>query len=453
MLHSLIGLPSMLSPPSGQTWVIIDEDLKSGSDVNGRGWKKERAYSDGEGQLDGKTMKEIRELKANWIAQSGTNDGDRGAGGGGRRGNVTAEGDKSKTESTSPSSEPSPSSSSEPLRTIYVFRFPSSSFPHGYSDYYSPDADRQLEWMKKHMIRSLHAGEYFPFGFPHSFLGPLHSFMFSPPIAGLPRHHVHNDQADQALEEIEFQSKMRDALLARRKRCYYEDNIKNQSSIKNWLDSNSETSPQPSFAAQDRKAETKPDPESELELYEHFETVNSTPPHDSLVVSRRPDSSRVVGNSISTQSRTLPDGSSWTKTVKITRFDDGTEERVEEEHSKPPATDYSTGNPSGDRGPPPHQVERELTVDNRRNFSSSNGNSDETGLQTISARRDFFSNRKVWELLSKEISKELDDVHDKKFSSREITKESDCQNDEVLRDTAKANETKSQQGWGWFWKK
>ena len=109
MLHSLIGLPSMLSPPSGQTWVIIDEDLKPGSDVNSLGWKKERAYSDGEGQLDGKTMKEIRELKANWIAQRGTNEGDGGAGGGGRRGNVTAEGDKSKAESTSPSSELSPS--------------------------------------------------------------------------------------------------------------------------------------------------------------------------------------------------------------------------------------------------------------------------------------------------------------------------------------------------------
>ena len=196
MLHSLIGLPSMLSPPAGQTWVIIDDDLRPGSDANSRGWKKERAYSGKEGQLDGKTMEEISELKENWIAHRGTNGG-QGGGGGGRRGNVIAEGDKTKEESTSPFPEPS----SEPLGTVYVFRFPSSPFRYDYSDFYSPDVDRQLEWTKKHKIRSLHGSEYFPFGFPRCSFRPLHPFMFSP-FAGLPLHHIHHDQVDQALDKI-----------------------------------------------------------------------------------------------------------------------------------------------------------------------------------------------------------------------------------------------------------
>lgn len=186
----------MLSPPAGQTWVIIDDDLRPGSDANSRGWKKERAYSGKEGQLEGSTMEEISELKENWIAHRGTNGG-QGGGGGGKRGNVIAEGDKTKEESTSPFSEPS----SELLGTVYVFRFPSSPFRYDYSDFYSPDVDRQLEWTKKHKIRSLHGSEYFPFGFPRCSFRPLHPFMFSP-FAGLPLHHIHHDQVDQALDKI-----------------------------------------------------------------------------------------------------------------------------------------------------------------------------------------------------------------------------------------------------------
>ena len=441
MLHSLIGLPTMLSPPAGQTWVIIDDDLRPGSDANSRGWKKERAYSGKEGQLDGKTMEEISELKENWIAHRGTNGG-QGGGGGGRRGNVIAEGDKTKEESTSPFPEPS----SEPLGTVYVFRFPSSPFRYGYSDYYSPDVDQQLEWTKKHKIRSLHGSEYFPFGFPRCSFGPLHPFMFSP-FAGLPLHHIHHDQVDQALDEIEFRSRVRDALLVCCKKCYHGDEVKNESSTKNWIGNYSgpSSNTQLSFATQDRKEEARSDPEAELELYEHFEAMNPTPSRDSST------SSRVVGSSISTQSRTLPDGSSWSKTVKIIRFDDGREEREEEEQSKPPITDYSRA-PSGDRRPPLQMGEKDCKDDSLSNFCLSDRNSGKAGLQNRFARQDPFSGEKLWECLSDALQKP-DDEHDE---SREISKRSDSQHHEILPDAANhslAKEAKSQQGWGWFWKK
>lgn len=94
----------MVTPPATGAWVIIDEELRP---------KKERAYSDGDGRLEGKTMEEIQKMKATWIAER---DGSAG-------GVEVVEGDKAKTESGgSSSSSSSASSSASPGngRAIYM---------------------------------------------------------------------------------------------------------------------------------------------------------------------------------------------------------------------------------------------------------------------------------------------------------------------------------------------
>jgi len=325
MLHSLIGLPSMVTPPTGGTWVIIDEELRP---------KKERAYSDGDGRLEGKTMEEIRKMKATWIAER-----DGGAGGVGG-----VEGCKAKAESGgSSSSLPSTSSTaSEGGRAIYVFRFPSSPSSDGYSDYCSPDARRQIERLNGQMLRSFHRDELFQFSPFPSLFGLLHPFMFSP-FAGLPRNYYHGsrDPIEEGVDELNQWRRMRNEELRWRRKLYghytseysgVED--KASGGVENAISKGESQQPLHPPGPPQQEA-INPEPETELDLYEHLDLISS---NDKSLTGRDSTACRITGTSTSTESRTLPNGSTFTKTVKITRYADGTEERVENEHRTPPTS-------------------------------------------------------------------------------------------------------------------
>ena len=316
MLHSLIGLPSMVTPPAGGAWVIIDEELRP---------KKERAYSDGDARLEGKTMEEIQKMKATWIAER-----DGGAGG------VEAvEGDKAKAESSGSSSSPPSTSSTAPgsSRAIYVFRFPSPPSSDGYSDYYSPDARQQIERLNSRMLRSFYRNELFQFSPFPSLFGLLHPFMFSP-FAGLPRNYYHGprDPIEEGLDELDQWRRMQDEEWRRRLKGYEHYNSRVGDKLVGNAISENETQQPP------QQETANPELETELDLYEHLDLISS---NDQSLTAQNSTARRIAGTSTSTESRTLPNGSTFTKTVKITRYADGTEERVENEHRTPP----TSGNP------------------------------------------------------------------------------------------------------------
>lgn len=313
MLHSLIGLPSMVTPPAGGTWVIIDEEPRP---------NKERAYSDGDGRLEGKTMEEIQKMKPTWIAQR-----DGGAGGAevGERG-------KSKSEPGGASS----NAASESDRAIYVFRFPSSPSSDGYSDFYSPDAQRQIERLNSQILRSFHRNELFQFSPFPSLFGLLQPFMFSP-FMGLPRHYYHGsrDPIEEGLDEFDRWRRMRDEELRWRRKVYgYLNNEYSDWSGKVENTTSKDEMQQPlSSPAPPQQEAASAEPETELDLFDH---LNSALSNEKSLTGRNSDARCITGTSTSTESRTSPDGSTFTKTVKITRYEDGTEERVENEHMTAP---------------------------------------------------------------------------------------------------------------------
>ncbi|KAF8424720.1 hypothetical protein EV426DRAFT_599082 [Tirmania nivea] len=326
MLHSLIGLPSMVTPPAGGTWVIIDEELRP---------RKERAYSDDERRLEGKTMEEIQNMKAAWIAERD----------GGARGVEVVEGGKAKAETGGSSSSPSSTSTAAPGsgRAIYVFRFPSSSSSDGYSDYYSPDAQRQIDRLNSQMLRSFYRDELFQCGPFPSLFGLLHPFMFSP-FAGLPWHYYHGfrDPIEEGLDEFDQWRRMRDEGLRWRRKVYghYNSEYSDSSRIEDKESdggeiaiSKDETQQPPSLPAPPQQEAANPMPETELDLYDHLDLASS---NDKSLTDQNSTTRCITGISTSTESRTSPDGSTFTKTVKITRYADGTEERVENEHRTPP---------------------------------------------------------------------------------------------------------------------
>jgi len=324
MLHSLIGLPSMVTPPAGETWVIVDEELRP---------KKERTYSDGDARLEGKTMGEIQKMKATWIAER---DGSVGR-------TEAVEGDKAKTESgnSSTSSTPAPGSG----RAIYVFRFPSSPSSDGYSDYYSPDAQRQIERLNGQMLRSFHRDELFPFSpFPPLF-GLLHPFLFSP-LPGLSQHyyHRHRDLIEEGLDEFDQWQRMRNEELRWQRKVFghHSNEHSNPSSAEAKASSGVENAiPKDetqhlSLPAPPQQEATNPEPQTELDLYDLYDDLNLTSSSDKQLTDWNSTARGITSTSTSTESRTFPDGSTFTKSVKITRYNDGTEERVEDEHRTPP---------------------------------------------------------------------------------------------------------------------
>ncbi|KAF8456391.1 hypothetical protein BGX38DRAFT_1164468 [Terfezia claveryi] len=276
-------------------------------------------------------MEEIQKIKATWIAER-----DGGAGG-----VKVAEGAKAKAESGGSSSSPSSTSSTAPRsgRAIYVFRFPSSSSSSdGYSDYYSPDAQRQIERLNGQMLRSFHRDELFQFNPFPSLFGLLHPFMFSP-FAGLPRtcYHGSRDPIEEGLDEFDQWRRMRDEELRwRRKVCghynseYSRVEDKANGGVENVISENETQHPLPLQAPPEEVA--NPEPENELDLYEHLDLISS---NDKSLPGRGTATRCITSTSTSTESRTFPNGSTFTKTVKITRYSDGTEERVENEHRTP----------------------------------------------------------------------------------------------------------------------
>ena len=340
MLHSIIGLPSMLTPPAGQTWVIIDEDVRSSSSTPREAdWKRERAYSDGDGRLEGKTMEEVQRLKANWIAEREGNTG--GGGGSNEAVEVRDKNGNTAVSSASSSSEASSSGGPKGERAIYVFRFPPSSSPDGSSDYYSPDAHRQIVNFHDQMFHSFFNNfhRHHPLCPFSSFFGIMNPFMFSP-FWGLPRHYHHGYR--RPMEEVAGADPFTWMREARREDTRSDDvivarnNFPAQEQIQNtppWKQTSHQIEP------------VNLQSETELDAYENSEIFDSwTDPspsssdsHAIATQGARTVAPRIVATSSSTQSRTLSDGSTFTKTVKITRYDDGTEEKIENEHTTPPS--------------------------------------------------------------------------------------------------------------------
>lgn len=320
----------MITPPAGQSWVIIDEELRP---------KKERAYSDGDGRLEGKTMEEIQRLKATWIAERDSNGG-------------VVEADNTKTESGGPSSSTSAPAGLGSDRAIYVFRFPSSCPLDGYSDSCSLDAHRQIERPNSHFLRSFYANDFFPFSPFQSFFGLLHPFIFSP-SAGVPRNYNFYDlhyPREGEPEDLDPWRRMQDEEMRWRKKVYgfYHADYDSVNSTECKMGYGSGTTklnegtpqaialPPPSREAQQKTpARVEAEAETELDMYEHLNFSDSSSSDESLAP-RKSIRPLIISTSTSTESRTLPDGSMFTKTVKITRYDDGSEERVENEHSTLP---------------------------------------------------------------------------------------------------------------------
>jgi hypothetical protein len=386
MLHSLIGLPSILAPPTASTWVIVDDDLPATrapqtlTSPNGD-FKKNRAYSEGDSRVGGQTMKEIASMNANWMAQ-------RSGGGSGIDGNQT--GGQNHTDASAsapPGSQDIPSSvrvaDPSSTRSVYVFRFllpPSPLLRDGISD--PPSAldvfqHHQLnQTMNYYDLLSPHSfflneiqpspqfhfqhqhSPFFPlFGFPHSFMfNPLWSLLLLTPPTPFPAHDCpeyssqqrrawwDDDQFlnpfrlfDDALRSVwDEHRRLMEREISRQKRTV--DDTKNITG--------SAISEEESGTPAEDTAEAA---ETELDAYEFLDSLNKkeqipssstelAPPKSTTPTEITPAAaSRVIGTSTIIKSHTLPDGSTFTKTIKIRRFEDGTEQRIENEHTTPPS--------------------------------------------------------------------------------------------------------------------
>lgn len=452
MLHSLIGLPSMVTPPSGQTWVIIDEEARP---------KKERAYSDGDGRLEGKTMEEIQKLKATWIAERDGNE----------QGSLETVGvGKIKAESESSTSSSSSSSSSFPAspgsdRAIYVFRFPSSYPRYGFSDFPCPDAYQQVERLNSHMRHSFFDDDFFPLGV-QSFFGFLHPFMFSP-SAELPRLHDyrHHPSLKEGVEDFDIWKRMRDQEIRCAREMYghlYNDSrtslgIRTQENDRGQATSSKReppksllppSSPSHSWETKQEK-EFQSEPSTELDLYEHLNSVNSNlSKEDSSLATRKPGAPRVISASSSTESRTLPDGSSFTKIIKITRYEDGTEQKIEDVHTTPPREDSCPV--LRDRDSSPGILSSVLDQEDRLAAH----NVDRMGermLEYLMQSPLFEDVKRSGHLFRQDNSLGDEEPHESKQATR-ISERSgpDC----MPQQTQMADKDEENRGkWGWFWKK
>lgn len=204
------------------------------------------------------------------------------------------------------------------------------------------------------MLRSFHRDEIFQFNPFPSLFGLLHPFMFSP-FAGLPRncYHGSRDPIEEGLDEFDQWRRMRDVELRwRRKVCghynseYSRVEDKANGGVENAISKNEAQHPLQLQALPQHQEAANPEPENELDLYEHLDLISS---NDKSLPGRGTAARCITGTSTTTESRTFPNGSTFTKTVKITRYADGTEERVENEHRTPPTNGNAVRTIQGNR--------------------------------------------------------------------------------------------------------
>ncbi|KAF8475872.1 hypothetical protein BDZ91DRAFT_788530 [Kalaharituber pfeilii] len=435
MLHSLIGLPSMLTPPSGQTWVIIDNDSRTADSE----WKKEGAYNDGDNKLQGKKMEEIKKLKANWMSKR---DGNAGPSGDSDR-------DKSVEKTDNGGSSSNSSGSPTDGRAVYVFRFPPSPFPRGFSDIHSPDTYQQVMKLHDHMLHSYLSDFYYPFSPFSSLFDFSHPFMFSP-FWGLPRYYRRGISApwEDDMESMDpfapFEELRRRMREEERRWLREAQRVRNaregQSKIVGVNEANSDVAgeqPHNSLPELSQRIQeiTDSQPATELDAYEQFDSLHSST-SDNKATAQAQDTRHIIGRSTSTQTRRLYDGSTFTKTVKIIRYSDGTEERIEDEHSTAPTASRREiqGN-AFEQGPNPSQVfsdfDKEGTAEDLRSAFLREKKSEKRRNEQGSGY-----SGEIFDMLKKP----KQEVYTDKSPSESPPAQS------------KSNEERSSGGWGWFWR-
>ncbi|KAI5786482.1 hypothetical protein DFH27DRAFT_615263 [Peziza echinospora] len=390
VLHSLIGLPSILAPPTASTWVIVDDDLPAtrapqtltGPDGD---FKKSRAYSEGDSRVGGQTMKEIASMNANWMAQ-------RTGGGSGIDGNqANGQSRTDASASAPPGSQDIPASArvADPTspRSVYVFRFllpPSPLLRDGISDppsaldvfqhhqlnqtmnYYDPLTPHsfflsELQPAPQFHFQHQHS-PFFPlFGFPHSFMfNPLWSLLLLTPPPPFPAHDrpEYSSQQqqrrawwddDQFLNPFSLFDDALRSVWDEHRRLMERENLGQKRTVD---DNTKNVSTGGAISEEEERTpaeDTAESAETELDAYEFLDSLNKqeqappssstelAPPKSTETPATSSSPTRVIGTSTIMKSHTLPDGSTFTKTIKIRRFEDGTEQRIENEHTTPPS--------------------------------------------------------------------------------------------------------------------